>query len=307
MSTLSEELEERLLTKSPSDILGSGFTEHDLENLNSIRHELSICVKWGAVAKECMSVLMHMLDTVLFLEEPSKGRVKQNPYDALFPNAKDTINGPNERSKLSREYVHLQLLKKLLGALKTRVNQRLATFEVFDDDTEKQLLNLVWDEDINDEETDSVGKRGSSGREIRAQVTVKDCPHNHTVFKHFAASGNSSGKDELREYCKRCTTWISVKVLNKAQVRKSKRKIGTPIAKKHRCRAAWKPGEEGKIAVCTDSTCRKVIPNPEDFDWTESGLEPFGDNPDSDEVIHIEAQGRNSRVSRAKGASVGGK
>jgi hypothetical protein len=44
----------------------------------------------------------------------------------------------------------------------------------------------------------------------------------------------------------------------------------------------WKEGEEGKVALCSD--CKEVHPSPQTMLWEKVGLEPFGDDPEKDEI-----------------------
>ena len=47
----------------------------------------------------------------------------------------------------------------------------------------------------------------------------------------------------------------------------------------------WKEGEEGQTAICFE--CEEVAPDPGKYKWGAVGLEPYGDDPETDtlEVI----------------------
>lgn len=301
-----EETLERLLTSSAQEILDSTFSEVDLENLHNIKYELGICIKWGMITKDVFEDLMTRVDSLVFLENECphthEGFVKRNPYDALFDREKARINGPDEKSKMARDYVLLHTLKKLLGALKTHVNQKLAKFETIDDVTEGDLMEILQYgpnafEGPDEEEMDLVDPMDKDGSgEIRAIVSHGDCSHRRTTVKQIPAAKTASRMNELHTFCKDCKTSIGIQI-----TRTRTSGIGSrssdwkrePLPCQH-LKAVWKEGEEGKVALCAD--CKEEHPRPESVHWSKAGLEPFGDDPDKDEIISFDVMDYVSKV-----------
>ncbi len=301
MKTTPLTIAERLLTEDPGSILDTTFSEQDIEDLHSIKHELGICIKWGEVTNRVFKSLMGGADALVFLEtaEGDPQVVKRNPYEALFAKDQRIINGPKEKSKMSREYILLHITKKLLGALKTRVNQKLAEFEVIDDETEGSLFDLVREgEGADEEEMDLVS---GNKTEIEARIIskgTKGCDHKRSTYTQVPPESTVSGEYELHQYCKTCKVWVGVQEMGKRQ------KTGgfNFKAREKKCyhKGRWKEGEEGKIAIC--SLCSEVIPDPQRFEWMRVGLEPFGDDPAADEILHIEVGKYHTEVLKAEEA-----
>lgn len=275
------------------DILASVLTNAETEALSNIKHELGLCVRWGAFTQQMLDGLLSSVDALVFLEEPKSDSkvVKRNPYDALFDRDKALINGSSEKSKLLRRYVLLQLAKKLLGSLKTQINQELKSFRHIDEDTEMEL-RAVMDEGPDEEEMDSVGEQ-KPGKVVGTVHLGEDrgCAHHRTTVRQVRANAAGSKREELRTVCKDCRQVIRIKVLEspteRGLTRRSREDSKWPeFLEPAECvhpRVRWKAGQEGRIAIC--SKCDEEVPEPEKYEWSSVGLEPYGDDPDSDEII----------------------
>jgi len=288
MSNKSQSKSERTEAISPEDLLDAAFTEADLRELHSIKHELGTCVRWGTLVAQIFTSLRIGVDTLVFLEHPGQNpaAVKVNPYESLFPIDQEKINGPSKKSKMCREYVLLHIIKKLLGALKTHVNQKLAEFDVVDAETEGQLRDLLAESYIanaydsaDEEEMDLVA---STDGEI--PIPSEECVHDDSSFHGVSAEESESGKDELHRFCRTCNTWLSRQVLKN---RLSDQSRFRQKRRKRECshQGEWVEGGEGKTAIC--SNCKETISNPSEYSWVKAGLEPFGDDPDQDEIMEI--------------------
>jgi hypothetical protein len=181
------------------------------------------------------------------------------------------------------------ILKKLLGALKTRVNKESEKIETIDDFTEGELQEIIrygYDEP-DEEEMDLVTAlkdEHEQGEIIAAVDHRKDCPHRRQTVKQIPSTKTESRMDELHTFCKDCKSFLEIQ---KLKTRTTSRKIkdwGKPLPCQHR-NGHWKDGEEGKTAIC--SNCDEVVPNPEKFEWSKAGLEPVGDDPEQDEIQHF--------------------
>lgn len=283
MKNLSiDDLQALLVDKTPEEILASGFTEVDLENLQNIKHELGICIKWGALTERMYQAIMDGMDTLVFLEtekdEPCI--VKRNPYEALFDRDKKLINGPEDASQMSRKYVLLQVTKKLLGALKTRINKELEEFTFIDDEIEGELAEIIQ-YGPDEEEMDLVPTDSKDTPEIVAKIDASKCLHRRTTVKQIPSTMTASRMDELHTFCKDCKGFLSLRKLNSRSPAFPSRNWSKPAPCQHP-NGSWKEGEEGKTAIC--SKCDAIIPNPEKFQWEKAGLEPFGDDPEQDEI-----------------------
>jgi len=282
MKNLSlEDLTDALLDDTPENVLAQVLTESDLEALHNIKHELGICIKWGALTGKMYQGIMEGMDTLVFLEtekaEPAV--VKRNPYEALFDRDKEIINGSTESSYMSRKYVLLQLTKKLLGALKTQVNKELSQMPCINDEVEGELREIIqYGSDHPSEEEMSLVD--SQPTEVVAKIDASKCIHRRTTVKQIPSTKTASRMDELHTFCKDCKGFLTLRKLNSRSV-VSARDWGKPVPCQHP-NGSWKEGEEGKTAIC--SKCDSVVPNPQKFEWGKAGLEPFGDDPEKDEI-----------------------
>jgi hypothetical protein len=287
----SEEDIERILEKGfyageVREILSICLSEDEVKHLHGIRHEMNAHIKWGDVVNECFPVLLESMEALLFQE----GKLtKEIPFEALFADEKSFLLD-SQKEVLRRNFVLLLFVKKLLGVLKTRVKQELGAIRTLDWEEELDLRELLVETenapapelDKEEEPEEEVEERRFLGKPIvyadlfrRPQVTGNGCSHTSTRT-HFR-------RGKKLEFCRLCRTYTSS--TDCQTFPRSSRKKEEPCLHPS---AQWVPGQEGKVACCGESGCGEILPNPEKYRWTKSGLEPFGDNPQEDEVILLD-------------------
>ena len=283
-----EDLTDRLIDGSPQELLNELFTEDELGNLRDIKMELGLCINWKAFIEHTYQVIMGNMDALVFLETEKNTPqvVSRNPYEALFKPDQVRINGPDKKSQKARKYVLLMIMKKLLGALKTRMKKEVDGFEYIDDEDAGELQEMIhygYDEP-DEEEMDFVSalQDGQERGEIIAGVDHRqDCRHLRKTIKQIPSTKTKSRMDELHTFCKGCKKPLKVRKLDTRTIGKRIRGQNKPMPCQHR-HGHWKDGEEGKTALCT--VCKEVVPNPKKFEWLKAGLEPVGDDPSKDEI-----------------------
>jgi hypothetical protein len=251
--------------------------------------------------------LLAGMDQLVFLEESGIDPevVKRNPYNALFPADQYTINGPSEKSQLSRRYVLLKLLKKLLGALKTQVNKEIEKIVALDDADYRTLAELAEKEadllaPADEEETDMVPPVEDDELEIVAKVDTKSSPcssdHRRTSCTQVPHTHTKSTCDELHTYCKDCGDLVGIRVLKSRGLRNGSRRASWRRRAKTRVpekcghkNAHWGEGETGRIAYCADPKCNERLSDVQTASmlWEAAGLEIYGDKPADDEIQHF--------------------
>ena len=282
-----EDLTDRLLDGDVQELLNELFTEDELENLQSIKQELGLCINWKALIEHMYQGLMDGMDTLVFLEteKDSPQVVNRNPYEALFEPDQARINGPDEKSQKSRKYVLLLIMKKLLGGLKTRIKKEQDGFEYIDEEDAGELREIIHygHDEPDEEEMDLVTALEDEPEqgEIAAVVDHSKCIHRRQTVKQIPSTTTASRMDELHTFCKDCKTFLELRKLNTRTTGKRAKDWGKPRPCQHH-NGHWKEGEEGKVAIC--SSCKEVVPNPEKFEWLKAGLEPMGDDPSKDEI-----------------------
>lgn len=285
------DLHDLLLKQTPEEILEGLFTEVELENLINIKQEMSICIKWGVLTKHMYQNLLDNMDTLVFLETENEepATVKRNPYESLFARDQAVINGPTDKAQISRKIVLLYLLKKLLGALKTHVNQELEQIKTINDSAEGELQEMILYgvDDPDEEEMDLVSElndEDTTRGEILAVVDHRPtCMHRRTTIRQIPSTKTASRMDELHTFCKDCKAALGLQKMNtRTTLQRSREWLDRGPKVCYHPNGTWKEGEEGKTAIC--SSCKGVVPNPNKFRWEEVGLEPFGDDPELDEI-----------------------
>jgi len=292
---------EGLVGKSPREILENSLTEREREHLLGIKHELSSQIRWGRVTEESLQALQEFVDTLVFLEKEDRSPqvVKRNPYSSIFPKEKEYLNGPSPKAHQARKYVMLLLVKKLLGSIKTALRKDLESIRFLSDEEEIDLQDLL-SEDPDEEEMDLVEEtKEESSRPIVAQISMEDgkgCGHLKTTVRQKSASSTDSGLEELHFYCRDCRKIYRKDVLSSKHHQTSGNSL-EQTARVGPCRhpsGIWKEGEEGKTALC--GLCREPLENPDNIAWVAAGLEPYGDNPEEDEILVIPAQNKKETV-----------
>jgi len=263
------------------------LTTAEVEELQSIRHEINWQILWGKVISECLPAIVESVEHVAF-EASEVTRDGKSPLDSLFPQARNFIDDA-EKGELRRKYVVLNLTKKLLGALKTRIVQEIANLPLLSLEGEEDLVRKSLSpkrrpghqyprpmavppgyegEDEEDATVSTHLRRRWLGR-LADEKLSDDCPHKKT-----SVTWREAKTQTIRtEICKDCGERIAHSV--------EKKKDKTC---KHG-KAEWILGKEGKEAQSANVACRAVIDNPQRFEWIKVGLEPFGDDPTKDEAV----------------------
>ncbi len=255
-------------------VLGTCLTEDERGELVSIRHQLSEEIDWKDLVSSMKAEFLYLMDGVIIDGNCSK----VIPFELLRETEKDCLYGDHENVDTRKRFVMLLLIKKLLGALKQSVRKDL-----------DEILEDILDFEVEDElKSIAEGRELGAGDELevvavvtpQANGTVK-CFHTHKTVRKIPADGRKRKLDVLQTQCRQCGEDVG-----KPRVCGSPFKgvSKDPKACKHD-EAEWKEGEEGKIAICFD--CGEPSPNPGKYKWADVGLEPFGDDPETDtlEVI----------------------
>ncbi len=261
-------------------ILNCSLTMDEIDRLRSIKHDFSSNIRWGNVADEALRVLLADVEDLI---HGSPGTlVKESPLDSLFPHEREFLEDET-KTQLRKTYVNLLLVKKLLGAVKTKVTQHIMDILILDEDEENELLGVREDEmgnrrvNSSDSETEIIARINAEGSQ---------CLHIDPIRRLMRADGITQLEDELQTYCKECRKVIKAVPMGKA-FRGRKKK---PTVCDHPD-VEWVKGKEGEIAKCADRyelECGYTIEDPKKlkkYKWQAVGLEEFGDDPDSDEVI----------------------
>jgi len=145
---MSDSQDSLLASQEARDILESHLSQDDIERLQGIRHELSAHVKWGPLVDDTFFKVLEMLDGALWMGNPK--HAKKCPFDQLFEAEQDYLAKDMVRRK---NYVTFLLLRKLLGALKTRLNQEMDRIPVLTSAEEDDLLECIQEnEDLDFDE-----------------------------------------------------------------------------------------------------------------------------------------------------------
>lgn len=282
------------------ELLTSGLTEDERDSLMGIKHDLNANIRWGKVVEESFGPILASMESLIFhggegLVKPTVDPSLQAPIYSLFASERARLE-EGDKAQLSRHFVTLLLTKKLLGALKTRVNQSLNDIQTLTEEEEFDAMcaldegpSEIIDAEFREETEDM---RGEPDPEIVARIGFRDnwnCEHVVTKVRHIKADGFRFQEDRLETFCKDCRNVIGVRVIPKSQKAGKKSK-----KKKQGCQhryAEWVPGKEGQTAQCVDEkNCTHLITAEIELKrihWEKAGLEPYGDDPSQDEVIAL--------------------
>jgi len=293
------------------------LTEDEVEDLVSIaQEEFTPSIPWGALGDELVDwMLDRLLDRILIGEGTGPPLL-----DNLFPHFQDILKEEEVGAQKLR-IVCLGLARKLLGVAKTRVRQRLLqAMMVLEDDLpevprpeflparplsqlERELeeeADTVIAQSQTEEDADIEAHQMDIRREVRGEkemlpnriidaIDEIDARVEASRVKEFHSSDSPICRHEGKKVsrlerdtgrivtsCRDCRVVVSISLAKHRPIG-----YGTPATCLHVVK--WRKGQEGKIADCV--RCNVQIPNPEAFLWREVGLEPYGDDPEKDEVI----------------------
>ena len=252
-------------------VLGTCLTEDERVELVSIRHQLSDEIDWKDLVASMKAEFLWLMDGVII-----EGNCSEViPFELLRETEQDYLYGDHENVDTRKKFVMLLLIKKLLGALKQSVRKDL-----------DEILEDILDFEVEDE-LKSIAEGRELGAEDELDVVAVvapqpdgtiECFHTHKTVRKIPADGKGRKLDVLQTQCRRCG-----EDLGKPRVCGSPFKDAPKDPKK--CQheeAEWKEGEEGQTAICFG--CGGVAPNPAKYKWATVGLEPFGDDPETDEL-----------------------
>lgn len=253
------------LQRQAADLLATfrqRLLRSEVSQLDLPHHHLNSNVRWTKLASHATSILAAILKDGLLREDGK-------PPVWVRRSLKETLTGPERedlfrpsRTAIRQRFLLLVFLRKLLGAMKQRINRELADLQPLSQEDEDDLLRTVEDlygRAISDDEALQLLYPRAGG-----------CTHHR---KRIYYNGGFT-----TTVCGACK-----KVLHHDD---RTEKPNAPQA--HRCRGQWIPGKEGKEARCVDPDCQRTISNPERFNWQECGLEPYGDDPEKDEIIRLQ-------------------
>lgn len=287
------------LIQEAVELLDIALTVEELERLRSIKYEVNNSINWKELVDftlSCLTEDMHEL-----IHTGIEGFVKRPPLGQLFPVEKDFLS-EGRNPELYEEWLTLMLVKKLLGAMKTKVKKRMKDIPTLDNEEEMELQNLVdgfGDFGPEDEEEDGVlglTSRPPNDEAIIARLhqgKKSPCKHTRTQIRQIKANKR---QEKLQVFCRDCREIVE-ETLIKLKGKKGKKAKGKtkPVeACKHNS-VRWVRGQEGQTAECAVKNgnkygCGTKITDPnqlQNMSWARAGLEPYGDDPLQDEVIVI--------------------
>lgn len=271
------------LAVEAEDILESYLTEAEREEVFSNFKDISSQVRWGAVSEEVFGGLLDdVYDLVFGVGVLGDTKFSKNDTWYLATDAeKELYEDKDPKGMHRRHLLLLWMTRKLLGVLKTKVNQGLLDVPILDDEEESELRGLQDYYESAGEEPELVAclERGKPDLPSIKDIDLSaegDCLQGGAHIRVVVRHRRRDNQVLTEQYCKDCRKVVS------SVIRGSEEKADEPCE----CEAAvWIPGKEGQEAVC--SKCKEPIENPETFQWRNAGLEPFGDDPSQDEVVTL--------------------
>ena len=273
------------LAEEAYEVLETTLTEEDRERLQDIYKDVNSQIKWGHVIDNAFPVLLDLAEQLIETEGMHKDG---GPWHTITESDQILFDSEEPKHMSFRHLLLLLLSKKLLGGLKTRVNQSIGDIRVLSMDEETELQEIVDEaEDLEmdarlDEDEDEIfeGEDAAVAKkqgEVVAEIDIApegDCRQSGRHVRTVVRVKRKNDEVFSETYCKDC----------RAVIKRTEGK--TTKAAKAECLhpgAEWKEGLEGKEAVCTG--CGEPIEDPSIFDWVGASLEPYGDDPTKDEVI----------------------
>lgn len=302
MSDSSCEETHNLTVEKARSLLSSSLTEEDQIDLIRIKQTLNEYIRWGKVADKVFGPILKSMENIIFNGEENLVKNKCNivnfsPTDMLYDSEREFLE-EGDKAMLRSHYIVVLFTKKLLGVLKTKLNQHLKNIRILNFEEEFEALCEIEDEELikktrkEDEEFSNqtvnaeFSIEGNSMQPVQNQGIVDyvnmvgnwNCKHVRTKAKQINSHNNSSSY--LETYCKDCHTVVK-RVYLKTFIKKNE-------VCQHRY-AEWVEGKEGKIARCADKVgCVHHITEEKKLNkikWESVGLEPYGDDPSKDEII----------------------
>jgi hypothetical protein len=278
------------LAEEAQDVLDQTLTEEDKATLQEVYKDFSGQIRWGRVIDNAFPILLGMVEELLEADEMAK---EGGPWDMVNSSDMLLFEDGDDKSMARKHSLLLMLAKKLLGGLKTRMNQSMKDIRVLSVNEEIELEALVEaaeeterelrmdEEEIDeDEETPWEEESAVARHEVVANIDIApegDCRQSGRHIRTTVRWKRLNGDMFQETYCKDCRQVVK-------KVAATKRTLPSPKVCQHPG-AEWLEGQEGREAVCTE--CKGPIENPDTYQWITAGLEPFGDDPTTDEAITL--------------------
>jgi len=269
------------LADEAGDVLSETLTEEDRVQLQEIYKAIGKQTQWGKAIDKAFPTLLGLAEEMVKTEGLAK---EGGPWFNVLEHEQCLFDDREPKAMARQHLLLLLIAKKLLGGLKTRVNQGMGDVRVLSQEEEVELEAIVEEaveaQDLRDlvDGWNSQQERKVVQREVVAQIDIapqggclRSKQHGRTTVYWKRLNGIM-----FREvYCKDCRQVIeTVKALRQAAPKEC-----------HHPNAEWVEGKEGEEAVC--SNCEKPIENPSTYQWITAGLEPYGDDPSQDEAITL--------------------
>lgn len=266
-------MSESLELREACSAFGRRLTVEEKAKLLPIRNEISRGLRWNKLGTYATNILTSILDAGVFRSSGKEDWIK--PFlQAGFTSTEEKILFGSGRSELRQEYISLLLLAKLLGKMKQTVQGRLKEIEPFptrmENDFFSEIEALLGGQTLTDDELlDTIDRTLSESPALPDPKPA--CSHKRTKTRYEKIKGAT----QVTTICKDCGEWLT--------------KATTIKPKKHEHLPMWVKGKEGQEAICMDTKCGEIIPDPSIYDWVQAGLEPYGDDPSQDEVIILKS------------------
>lgn len=318
--------QKEILLQDPQDILASSLVQDEVETLSMIRGQLNDNIIWKKVVAEVLPAMLDSMEHTLTISDLAKQvPLEALPLEFRKFIGDNTPHGELRKRYIMLHLVKkllLALKNKVVNDIRN-----IPILDYDEESELEELLEAELSEEDTEERSSSGGNEDSclhlhtrtdrttvlggsaDGRnwhenttycadcgkflyktpmtiekqtEIDADISDLPCQHVSTKTSRVLITGRSGrGKDrEIVTKCTECRKILSRKIDYQPPL---SRKDDSPC--QHESKVHWKLGEEGKVAAC--GLCGEDIKDPQDYTWEAAGLEPYGDNPDADEVITL--------------------
>ncbi len=243
------------------------LTEEERKDLQVIYGEINRQILWDSAIGEGFTSLLGMGEDLL---NGGEARTKHGSAWHTVTSEETRLFREEDPKSMSRKHLlTLLLAKKLLGGLRTRVNQSIEDIRILLPEEEEHLMDVATQPDQ------------PAAKDVVAEIAISPegkCCRGELHIKIEVRWKREDGNLIKETYCKGCRQVIQ-RLVN--SVKESTR------AKCQHPGAEWVEGAEGQEAICCNPACRAPIEDPDTYHWTESGLEPVDDDPNQDEAITL--------------------
>jgi hypothetical protein len=288
------------------EFLSNSLSAQEIERCIEVRYEISRHIRWKTVTALWYRAMLGSMENLMDGNKEELLKGKGSILDNLTPSEREFLLDGDKGPLRSRYIIH-QLVRKLLGALKTHTKKEHNNIPVVTTidgilaqeaagtsvDADEEEMNLVLGQNFESEEdfpTDVGGVLQPSGlqeeqlemnfEELEEDATIvanlrreKQCPHHRVRIQEHRVGE----RHFLEEVCRDCS-----KLLRRRLLRPREKEEGPCTHSK----ALWTPGKEGQEAFCPK--CKMIHENPGKFSWQDVGLEPLGDDPTKDELMSLD-------------------